>query len=529
MRLAYSSRKTALQHGNWSRSYEQLSQGIQQKIARLDELDRRVDKLAVDLPDSPALVEWVYAAASRKLTITILDPRLTEADKQLRLQHFGPDAVVSWQREKEAVAGSIAGFYPHAADVLSLQPVPSMKSERSAHPVKSAKTDENEKIEKPAESANQSERAVESSQERPVWETQRDGGMVLFSSGSTGMPKSILRPLKAMERELQVYTAEPGAPDADSRVLCLVPLSHSYGLLSATLSTLLQGGTVYFPERLHPGQIAEQIDKDRLTHVYGVAFHYQLLAKGLPERSPDDRQADAISNLKLLSSGGKLPDALITEYEEKFGWRIGQQYGMSEVGYMAVDFYGEGAGTVGPVARHHQISTREGELVIHLPSSPYMEPQPNWEPGESDDQQGVLYTQDLVQFDDMDRLIIAGRVNDQVSVGGLKVRLSEIEAAACSHPLVAQSCVVSTEHAVFGTVLTLFVVWEEACERPMERQLKDWLASRLASYKVPKRIQTTARIPVSPAGKIIKAELLKELKDGTEYANQRTRHAGQSV
>lgn len=99
-------------------------------------------------------------------------------------------------------------------------------------------------------------------------------------------------------------------------------------------------------------------------------------------------------------------------------------------------------------------------------------------------------------------------MNRQVSIGGLKVNLEEVEARLAEHPHIAQCCVVGNMHPVYGTYLEAFVVWNESGELPFT-EIKAWLAAGMADYKIPKAISVVQEIPTSPSGKVLRGELIK--------------------
>jgi|GEM_PF-3128952 len=533
--------RPALRCGGVTVSYGELAGRVADKRSRLEREAAGASRLAIDLPDSFALLEWALAAWTLQTCVLILDQRLTASEKELRLAAFAPDAII--QSAEPPAGGLLALFRHEVADRIAVHDgFAAFRREASAAVAAEAGPD-----------AGGAARAADGGFAEAAWYAgdgaahmaggQRERGqgqtecmeqtdwvndgqalqrlepaagqasplpaLVLFSSGSTGLPKMIVRTFASLEREWAHYHCEAGAPGADSRVLCLVPVSHSFGMLSATAATLRQGGLVLFAEDPKPQHLLAVLEREAVTHVYGVAFHYQMLARELERRTPE-----LPAKPLLLSSGGPLPAALIAKYGETFGLPLGQQYGMSEVGYIAVDFAGNRPGSVGRLSPHIAAACLEdNQLAISLPQSPYVVEQLNWCAGEGP--AGTLLTQDIVRLDEEGYLYIQSRSNDQVSIGGLKVNLQEVESELNKHPLVKESCVVAYEHAVAGSVLEAFVVWREP-ERPgVFAELGPWLRERMADYKVPRRFRAIERIPVSPAGKINKGELIKECLHGS--------------
>ncbi len=452
----------ALQTENYCLTYETLHEQIGHKLYLLNSNALNGLRVALDLPESFTLIQWTGANWLAGNTVLILDQRLKPAEKEWRLRDFSPDIVISCL---EQPSGTMQTFQAEVPVIV-----------------------EDYNIERRYRSEQQA--TIESEQAM----------LVLYSSGSTGMAKQICRTRSSLEQELTQYAKEPLSPDEHSAVLCMASVTHAYGLLSACFHTLHVGGTVHVPALVKPAELVRIVEQHQITHMYGVLFHYQLLEGSLK------KLADTGCKPICLSSGGSLPVALIERYKEA-GLSLGNQYGMSELGYIAVDFTGAKPGYAGPVASHHRWSLDEtGQLVITLDQSPYSATQQNWQPAPSG---GKLLTQDIAVMNEHGHISIQGRVNRQVSVGGLKVDLDEVEQKLATHPHLEGCCVVGMDHPVYGTMIEAFIVWNDNGELPFA-ELKSWLRIELADYKIPRGFRAVEEIPVSATGKVLRGELIKE-------------------
>ncbi|WP_051287220.1 class I adenylate-forming enzyme family protein [Paenibacillus taiwanensis] len=465
----------AIQVGSWTQSYAELQRAVHDKMELLQSLDNKSGKVALDLPDSGTFLEWALAAWGSEQCIMILDQRLTAAEKEARLQQYRP-AVVIGSDTGAGVAPTFQVEVPYQVRLCSEQ-----------------------------------EEAPDSN---TLQETKHHQlALVLFSSGSTGIPKLIRRDRASLLTEWSSYSEEEGSPNEHARVLCLVPVSHTFGLVSAVVHTLRCGGTIVFPEMIKPRAIVDQIAEQSITHMYGVAFHYQLLLTELEQR----RHMLPGKLPLMLCSGGPLPAQLLQQYEDKLHVGIGQQYGMSEVGYIAVNFRALHPGSVGSIAKHLSwIIDEERQLGIELPCSPYVTQQHNWIPHQEASSnrvqpaEGILLTEDLVSMDESGCLTITGRANDLVSIGGLKVKITEVEHTLRGHPDIHDCCVIALPHPIYGHILEAFIVWGP--ERWLSfDQLTQWLKQHLADYKIPRKFRVVEHIPTSAAGKILKGQLMKEI------------------
>lgn len=474
----------ALILGNQNVLYTELHMRIRQKMDKLSVFEKKAYlKISIDLPDSFTLLEWVMAAWSAMHCVLVLDQRLTEEEKLQRIQRFKPDL---WIQSRPNISSGISSFEGDVEDVV----VPFA----------------------PQTPANRQDETF-----LYGWEIKLDSSfqnstqqldlpaLVLFTSGSTGIPKQVIRTFESLKNEWEHYVQFDGAPKPSDTVLCLAPISHSFGLLSASLYTLQMGGTVIFPSSIRAQDVTQVIHDFKVTHVYGVNFHYQLLAR-LWRKTPPDFSIKPV----FLSSGGKLDLNIVNEFREVFGFQIGQQYGMSEVGFISVDFRGDKSGCVGRISKHFERHIdSQGQLVLHLSRSPYTEDEPNWENDGSGLGGGYLYTQDVVKVDKDGDAFIIDRMNQQVSVGGLKVNLDEVEDVLKSHPIVADCAVIARDHDVFGSQLEAFIVLNNM-ECMSNSEVRKWLTGILAPHKVPRFIYIIDEIPYSQTGKKLKGKLLKE-------------------
>jgi len=122
------------------------------------------------------------------------------------------------------------------------------------------------------------------------------------------------------------------------------------------------------------------------------------------------------------------------------------------------------------------------------------------------DAEGWLHTGDLARVDDEGFFYIAGRKKDMFISGGVNVYPAEIEAELVSHPRVSDAAVVPVPDETWGEVGVAFVVGEVA-----EEEVREYLASRIAKFKLPRRYVFLDALPRSPYGKVEKAKLKERL------------------
>jgi long-chain acyl-CoA synthetase len=205
---------------------------------------------------------------------------------------------------------------------------------------------------------------------------------------------------------------------------------------------------------------------------------------------------------KAYAAGAPLPRSVFDAFEKKYGVRIGQLYGATEIGSVT---FGDPAGehfnpaSVGLPFDGVDIKIVEGEVLVRAPSMfrGYLN-----EPG-----QGYFHTGDLGHLDEQDNLTITGRLKLLIEVGGLKVNVLEVENLLAQHPSVAEAAVVAVR--VSDTVSRLKAVVTPRCldKPPVPEEIRRFLRERLTAYKVPRLVEVRDFLPRSPAGKILRRQL----------------------
>ncbi len=228
---------------------------------------------------------------------------------------------------------------------------------------------------------------------------------------------------------------------------------------------------------------------------------------------------------KPLTGGGNSapgPMAVHAAFKERFNIDILQGYGMTEAApVVSLNIpWAHKLGSVGqpisgveaksfddagnPVAIGH-----DGELWIRGPivMKGYYKKESDTRAVLTPD--GWYKTGDMAAVDSEGYITITGRKKEMIIVGGENVYPREIEAILDEHPAVAESAVVGQVDPSRGEVVAAFVMLHEGTSAT-EIELRDHCRSRLAGYKVPRRVIISTDLPRGPTGKILKRKL-KEL------------------
>jgi long-chain acyl-CoA synthetase len=343
--------------------------------------------------------------------------------------------------------------------------------------------------------------------------TSDAAALLLQSSGTTGLPKIAWRPCPAIDAVARNVAEATGLRPSD-RVFAAIPICHAYGIENGFLAAVWAGATVHLCDGLDVPTAAAELGGNA-TVFPGVPFMFEVLSK-MNTKSQDS----GTPTLRLAySAGAPLPAQVSQGFTERFGLRVGQLYGASELGSVtfgdpdAPDFDPASAGVAmagvrilildqdDPDTLRPLAPGGEGQVAIHAPSmlARYVE-------ADAPVINGYFMTGDLGRLDERGRLHITGRLKHLIDVGGMKVNPAEVELILKQHPAVAECVVVPI--AVTQTVNRLKAIVTPSGSVPLdEDDLRAFARERLAGFKVPRVIEVRQTLPRSPTGKILRREL----------------------
>jgi len=333
------------------------------------------------------------------------------------------------------------------------------------------------------------------------------GSVVLGSSGTTGLPKLALREGRSLDADAAGVIAGLGLTPED-RVLAATPLSHSYGV-DLLVATLTVGAALRVAPQFDADVVAHAMDSG-VTVLPGVPFIFEALARYEGRRRGSLRLA--------ISAGAALPERVRRAFAAAWSVDVGQLYGATELGTVAMDvphMEGFDPASVGrPLAgvsarvvdagdcRHELGVGEEGQLVVRAPSmlSSYLD-------GEVPLVDGHLLTGDLARIGADGRITITGRQKLLIDVGAYKVNPLEVENELRTHPGVAECVVVAVAASETVQRLRAVVAIRDGEPRPTADGLRQFLRERLSPIKVPRIIEFVDSLPKSPTGKVLRDQV----------------------
>lgn len=372
----------------------------------------------------------------------------------------------------------------------------------------------------------------------PVALSPDDPALLMFTSGATSRPKAVLSTQRAVCQSLmnidyiaaQSAMSSPGVVAELMRralpptTLTVVPLFHVSGLHAQLLTTLVNGRRLVFMHRWDPAGAMELIRRHRVTQFNAApAMVMQLI-----EHPSFDFRAARESLAAIGFGGAGLPQRLIDEVLEGLGPSMsGIGFGMTETNGVTAALSGDGfrarprsSGALSPIMQVRIAGDDGRELPEGEPGEIQVRGvtvmREYWRQPEATAaalRDGWLSTGD-VGYLESGHLYVVDRLKDVINRAGEKIAAAEVESCLLQCPELAEAAVVSVPDPVHGEAVAAVVVPAEGAT-PDEARLREFVAARLASYKVPARIVISREpLPRGPTGKLVKAELRRRFFPG---------------
>jgi long-chain acyl-CoA synthetase len=375
-----------------------------------------------------------------------------------------------------------------------------------------------------------------------------DDACIFYTSGTTGTPKgaqlthrgSIHNMLNIAYMTTAISVAEAKAvaagtierpssapPPAPSQPVLMAPtpLFHVTACNCLLHPATLAGGRIVFTRRWDPARALELIERERVTNFSGVpTMSRELLAH------PDWATRDTSSLMGMAGGGAAVQPDLVDKIDKAL------HNGVPATGYGLTETHGiitansarlylakpSSAGPIVPTLDAKLVDEEGNDLVagpevvgqLCVRGSVVIKGYLNRPEATADAiRDGWFNTGDIARIDDDGFVFIVDRAKDMVLRGGENVYCSEVEAAIYQHDAVAEAAVFGIPDDRLGEVVGAAVVLHPGATMT-EDELREFLASRIAKYKIPSTIWfLTEHIPRNANGKFVKRELRAQLLD----------------
>jgi long-chain acyl-CoA synthetase len=340
-----------------------------------------------------------------------------------------------------------------------------------------------------------------------------DTAVILYTSGTTGQPKGAELTHANLTRNAQA-SESLFSLGSDAVILGALPLFHSFGQTCGMNATISGGGTLTLIPRFEPAKALEIIQRDKVNIFQGVPTMYGAMLH------LDGRDSYDTSSLKLCASGGSaMPVELLRGFEEAFGCKVLEGYGLSESSPVASFNHPDRERKPGSIGTPidgvemkvvdedgKEVAQGEvGEIVIrgHNVMKGYWN---NADATAETIKDGWLYTGDMANVDEDGYFFIVDRKKDMIIRGGYNIYPREIEEILYEHPAVREAAVLGVPHDEYGEEVGAAVALKDG-EEVSESELRDYVKEQVAAYKYPRQIWFVDDLPKGPTGKILKREI----------------------
>jgi malonyl-CoA/methylmalonyl-CoA synthetase len=347
--------------------------------------------------------------------------------------------------------------------------------------------------------------------------------LMLYTSGTTSRPKGVVLTHRNIRAQLESLAAawEWSATD---RILNVLPLNHTHGLINVVTSALWSGAVCEMHLGFDAARVWQRMAEGGLTLLMAVPTIYAKLISAWEAADPERRVilSERCRALRLMVSGSAaLPVTAMERWRTITGHVLLERYGMTEIGMaLSNPLHGErrpgfvGVPLPGVDVRLVDEDGRElgpgaaGEIEVRGPGI-FLE---YWDRPEATSEafrDGWFRTGDVAVLEGGMYRILGRRSVDIIKTGGHKVSALEIEEVLRSHPDVLECAVVGVEDAEWGERVWAVVVLSRGCQLTLDG-LRTWAADRLARHKIPTRLALVDELPRNALGKVVKARV-KEL------------------
>jgi long-chain acyl-CoA synthetase len=341
-----------------------------------------------------------------------------------------------------------------------------------------------------------------------------DVAVILYTSGTTGSPKGA-QLTHANLHENAVVTADTliqGSPD--DVILGALPLFHVFGLTCSMNAGVYGGALLTQIPRFDPAKALEIIQRDKVTVFMGVPTMFSGMLH-VPDRDSYDT-----STLRVCISGGSaMPVEVMRGFEEAFGCKVLEGYGLSETSPVASFNHPDRErkpGSIGTPIRGVEMMVADDE-ANELPQGEVGQiwiKGPNvmkgyWKREDATAEvmrDGWFATGDMARRDEEGYFYIVDRKKDMIIRGGYNVYPREIEEVLYEHKAVREVAVIPVPHDSLGEEVAAVVALKDG-ESVTADELRNFAKEQVAGYKYPRYVWFVDDLPKGPTGKILKREI----------------------
>ena len=351
--------------------------------------------------------------------------------------------------------------------------------------------------------------------------THLDHARLMYTSGTTGRSKGVVRPCAADYSSAMNYSLIMDITPDDVVFTCL-PLFHSNAMVMGVYPAMIQGAKVVVEEKYSASNFWKWMKDFKITkfNLVGVMSYFMWNAPVVPEEKEH--------KVKLVL-GSPAPHDIIEDFMERFGIKFMEGYGLTEVGQCTFMRPGEPfrVGSCGKESPGYEIKivnpdTDEelppdtpGELVLR-PRIPniclhYYHKMP--EKTVSDFRNFWFHTGDLCRKDDDGYIFFMDRVKDYIRRRGENISSFEVENMVSSHPKINEAAAIAVkvdEEGRYSEDEVMIVIVKEEGKNLDPKEIIEFLKPIMPKFMIPRFIKFRKSLPKTPTNRVQKAKLREE-------------------
>ncbi|KAE8165141.1 hypothetical protein BDV40DRAFT_297732 [Aspergillus tamarii] len=362
----------------------------------------------------------------------------------------------------------------------------------------------------------------------PIDRPAEDLAFLVYSSGTTGLPKAVMLSHRNMIANLLqtasvdngVLACNGGMNGEGDSTLALLPFFHIYGITYLLNHTVYLGLSTFVMPRFQFDSFCAAIQKHRITYAYVVPPIILELVS-----NPRITEYDLSSLRMMLSAAAPLAVELIQALHQKLNFSVRQAYGMSEcapcthmqtwnethshpgsVGRLLPNMTAKYAPVEGQTGRSTELWVKGPNVFLGYLNNPKAN-------RESFSEDGYYKTGDVGYEDESGHFYITDRVKELIKYNGFQVAPAELESIALGHPAIADVAVTGIKDGQSGTELPrAYVVVAPGYEgnQSTADAIYQYVSDQVINYKrLRGGVRFVPAIPRNPSGKILRRELKK--------------------
>ena len=350
-----------------------------------------------------------------------------------------------------------------------------------------------------------------------------DVAMLLYTSGTTGMPKGVMLTHNNILSDVHSVVICFKITDEDS-MLCILPMFHTLAWTANVITPLSLGLKIVIMANITPASAwLHLMGKEKVTIMTAVPQLYSVLSKEAKGLKRLYLQYWAFRKVRFCISGAApLSQETKDHFEQQLGLPILEGYGLTETSPIVSVNTEEHrkAGSVGINLPYINVKivddngkelgrNEEGEICVkgeNVFKGYYNNPAATAEAFDSD---GWFKTGDIGVVDDEGFIFIRDRKKDMIIIKGLKVFSAQVEHVINDYPGIEECAVIGVPDGHGGEIIKLYAVKRKGYDFD-EADFRKYLKNNLDNYKRPREVEFRDSLPKNSLRKILKKDLRKE-------------------